>query len=338
MQYMRPSEVAYRAALMLVAICSRAFNASGQLILCLHSVTAQTAGNSPVTSLSVTDRFLEELIQNCARKAVPIVSLHEALQRWQRHDRSPCLVLTFDDGYRDLYVNGFPVFKRHSVPFTVFVTTGIVDGITPMWWHALELAIKRTERFNLLSGPVTASGQRAKNSIFEILSKDFRAASVDERRHLIQELAARNDTLYLDDAYDSGLNWNMIKTMRDSGLAEIGAHSVSHSVFADMDRRELKLEISKSRDRLIEMTGITPRYFAYPFGQNHEVGDDAPGIVESCRFDAAFSTNQSLLSTQPVSDRYSIPRLVLSKKGEDVMVLQAYMSGWPQKIRQRLAT
>ncbi|WP_267361664.1 MULTISPECIES: polysaccharide deacetylase family protein [unclassified Methylobacterium] len=337
MQYVRSSERAYRAALMVVAICSRALHVRGQLILCLHSVTAQMAGDSLATSLSVTDQFLEDLIQDCARKAVPIVSLREALERWQRHDRSPFLVITFDDGYRDLYVNGFPVFKRHSVPFTVFVTTGIADRLTPMWWHALELAVKRTERFNLLDGPVTVVDQKEKNSVIAMLSKHFLTASSDRRRHLIQELAARNKTLNLDDAYGSGLDWNMIKIMHDSGLAEIGAHSVSHSVFANLDCSSLEWEISKSRDRLIEMTGIKPRYFAYPFGQNHEVGKDAHGWVESCGFEAAFSTNQSLLCNHSVTDRYCIPRLVLSKKGQDVTVVQAYMSGWPQMIRQRLA-
>jgi|GEM_PF-4266152 len=37
------------------------------------------------------------------------------------------VVLTFDDGYRDVFEHAWPVLREAGVPFTVFLTTGFVD-------------------------------------------------------------------------------------------------------------------------------------------------------------------------------------------------------------------
>jgi len=37
-----------------------------------------------------------------------------------------CVLLTFDDGFRDVYTDVFPVLEQEGVPFTVFVTSGFV--------------------------------------------------------------------------------------------------------------------------------------------------------------------------------------------------------------------
>ena len=36
------------------------------------------------------------------------------------------VILTFDDGFRDVYENALPLLQKHSIPFTVFLTTDFV--------------------------------------------------------------------------------------------------------------------------------------------------------------------------------------------------------------------
>ncbi|MDP8235178.1 MAG: polysaccharide deacetylase family protein [Candidatus Erginobacter occultus] len=45
-----------------------------------------------------------------------------------RERREPAVVLTFDDGYRDFYDNVFPILRRRSLPATVFVVPGFIEG------------------------------------------------------------------------------------------------------------------------------------------------------------------------------------------------------------------
>jgi|GEM_PF-90729 len=42
-----------------------------------------------------------------------------------------CVVLTFDDGYRDFYTNAFPVLRGYGFTATVFLPTAYIDGKRP---------------------------------------------------------------------------------------------------------------------------------------------------------------------------------------------------------------
>lgn len=62
-----------------------------------------------------------------------VVSLDAALDRLDAGDRRPSVVLTFDDGFRDVSDNAWPLLRDRGVPFTVYLATGYVGGI--MHWE-----------------------------------------------------------------------------------------------------------------------------------------------------------------------------------------------------------
>ena len=51
------------------------------------------------------------------------------------------IAVTLDDGYRDNAEHALPVFRRHGVPFTIFVCPGFCDRTSELWWEALERII-----------------------------------------------------------------------------------------------------------------------------------------------------------------------------------------------------
>lgn len=76
-----------------------------------------------------------------------VVPLDEALARADEPDSNRLFVLTFDDGYRDVYQNAFPLLATAGVPFLVYVTTEPVEtqvatvpggGAEPLTWTQLE--------------------------------------------------------------------------------------------------------------------------------------------------------------------------------------------------------
>lgn len=61
-----------------------------------------------------------------------VVSLDEALDRLDRGDLTPGVVLTFDDGFEDVYQNAWPLLRERRLPFTVYLASGYV-GETMVW-------------------------------------------------------------------------------------------------------------------------------------------------------------------------------------------------------------
>lgn len=95
--------------------------AAGVTILTYHRV----GGGSP-DELDVDATVFEDQVDLLG--GVDVVSLDEAARRLETGDRTPCVVLTFDDGFADVYDNAWPVLRERRMPFTLFLATRYVGG------------------------------------------------------------------------------------------------------------------------------------------------------------------------------------------------------------------
>lgn len=62
-----------------------------------------------------------------------VVSLDAALDALEVGDDGPRIVLTFDDGFVDVYDRAWPLLRERSLPFTVYVATAYADDV--MTWE-----------------------------------------------------------------------------------------------------------------------------------------------------------------------------------------------------------
>jgi peptidoglycan/xylan/chitin deacetylase (PgdA/CDA1 family) len=95
-------------------------------ILMYHAVADSP---SPATRrLSVTPRALDEqltYLKEHGYTGMTFGALADAFATGKALPQRP-VVLTFDDGYADFADEAWPIFQRHAVPATVFVTSGWV--------------------------------------------------------------------------------------------------------------------------------------------------------------------------------------------------------------------
>jgi peptidoglycan/xylan/chitin deacetylase (PgdA/CDA1 family) len=61
-----------------------------------------------------------------------VVALDRAMDRLDADDQRPSVVLTFDDGFRDVYENAWPLLRQRRLPFTLYLATAYLGG-TMRW-------------------------------------------------------------------------------------------------------------------------------------------------------------------------------------------------------------
>lgn len=93
------------------------------VVLCYHSIHPSNGFASATPALF--ERHLDWLEEHCT--LVPYASIPDRIAA-PRDDR-PVVAVTFDDGYEDNHTYALPLLLARGVPATVFVTTGLIDGV-----------------------------------------------------------------------------------------------------------------------------------------------------------------------------------------------------------------
>ncbi len=95
--------------------------AAGTSVLIYHRVGGGTPDERDLALAS----FSEQLdLLDPAR----VVSLDDALDELAAGDDSGKVVLTFDDGFADVYTTAFPLLKERGLPFMLYLATAYVGG------------------------------------------------------------------------------------------------------------------------------------------------------------------------------------------------------------------
>lgn len=89
-------------------------------ILQYHHVSASTP-----RSTSLSPEEFRGHMEYLAEAGFQVLDLSQALKDIQEGVELPekAVAITFDDAYRNIYQNGFPIMKEHGFPFTVFINT-----------------------------------------------------------------------------------------------------------------------------------------------------------------------------------------------------------------------
>lgn len=310
--------VLYKTVLGGIGAAARVSGALRPSIFCFHSVRP-SGGQGFRSQLSVDDAFIEGLIRSLRKLSIPILPLGEAVRRVRAADLRPFVVLTFDDGYIDNYTTLYPVMKRWHVPFTIFVTTGLVDGTTAMWWDALER--------------LAGKGAGGADATWDLAAR-FKSGTLSERADLLAALIRAHPKQAVGLPPRASLSWQMLGEMAQSGLLTVGAHSMSHPMLAHLDPQEIGAEFSGSRSRLEEMLDTPVRFMAYPYGQDWEIGPHAAAAAAAAGYEAAFTTHARTLAADDADRVFLLPRVLLSSKAVHPDIALAYMSGVPARLNR----
>lgn len=106
--------------------------------------------------------------------------------------------------------------------------------------------------------------------------------------------------------YKDFIDWEGLKMLSDEGI-EIGNHSETHPYFLNLPEasryRTFRKELINSQQVIQARLGITPKVFAYPYG---EYDNKMKTIVREVGFTAAVAQNSGVIHSS--TDPYRMPR------------------------------
>jgi peptidoglycan/xylan/chitin deacetylase (PgdA/CDA1 family) len=229
------------------------------------------------------------------------------------------VVVTFDDGYRNVLTAALPLLRKYSIPATLFVVT---HGDRRMWEDDVEVAVSSTAVESVrCNGTVyrLQSLEDKRRSLAEILPALQRLGPARERPlgSLVEALGAPHFSK--DDDRDL-LAWEELDAWRREGM-EIGSHADRHGPLTERPMAEVRAGLIKSFEMLTNRYGAARYALAYPYGAR----DDA---ISAAARDAGFCCG--LIGQPgfngPGMDLFGLKRFFLGAD-DDALRLRASLSG-----------
>jgi peptidoglycan/xylan/chitin deacetylase (PgdA/CDA1 family) len=126
-----------------------------------------------------------------------------------------------------------------------------------------------------------------------------------ERERALEQLR-RGATPYGDRRQHRCLTEDELRELAEGELVEIGAHTLTHPVLADLAPDQQQHEIGGSKRRLEALTGKKISSFAYPYGKKNHYTQHTVATVQANGFACACSNFGGLVTRS--SNRFTLPR------------------------------
>ena len=311
-------------------------------ILTLHHVRpARTITQfSPNRILDITPEFLEEAIHRIRELGYETVTLDQVRRRLNERDFTSRFVsFTLDDGYLDNHAYAAPIFERLRVPFTVYVTTGMPQGTSVLWWEHLEEIIENNDEIDLTVGDerfrLTTRSTRDKYRAFEAVYWTLRNAPHPVQQSAIEEMLFRYGIEPAALCRRSAMSWRELRELAGSNRATIGVHTANHYALSKLSPEQARLEAEDSRRMLAEQLAVQPSHFCYPYGDHGSAGRREFELMASLGFDTATTTRKGVLFPEHRDHLHALPRISLNGDYQRSRYVDMFLSGAPFALKNR---
>ncbi len=222
-------------------------------VLCYHRILERGADfpfDEDLVSASPAqfDRELAFIARHW--RVIDFRTLRDHLAREGRFpDRA--LIITFDDGYLDNYEVAYPLLRKYGFPAVMFVTAGHMGEQKLFWWDRLACAAKTAaKRAVTIEEPIRFSidldSFPSRQDAARHLIHTAKTLSEDAKELFIKRLAAAFEAQFVVSDTGMTMGWDHLRDMAAGGI-EIGAHSISHPIFSNIDADLLAREVSQSK-------------------------------------------------------------------------------------------
>lgn len=224
--------------------------------------------------------------------------------RIPRRERFACL--TFDDGWQDNFHYALPILKARRAPASIYLAAGFTGTDKQFWWQTLGDAfaegLRHPDKETLLRAQVTALQPDAPvfANVDAFLTFIY-TLSAQQREALAAAVAPLSES-----STCTGLNWEQVKHMSESGLFRFGVQSYSHLPLPLQNEADAHTDIQRSREIVLQHPEARfNQLFCYPHGAYNEA---TMAMVAAAGFTGALS-NFACYASRHARERFRLPRL-----------------------------
>ncbi len=265
-------------------------------------------------------------------KQVEYIKEHYVLLRseegWERAEGKPAAIITFDDGYEDMYSNMLPILEKHNVPATVFVCTSNLDTENEFWWDELERVVfsSKRSRYEIdIDGEIHIidSGTNLEETCYK-LHPYLKKMDYRQRQELLKTWTNESGKP-IRRSYCRSMTKEQLLELSQSPFITIGGHTVTHSCLANETKEQQEWEIIESKSKIEEIIGKEIEVFSYPFGQKDDFTSETIRIAESVGYKKIFAAYSGIAKNH--FDNGYIPRINIGQEtdfDESIRLLRKY--------------
>ena len=241
---------------------------------------------------------------------------------------NPVLV-TFDDGYGDIYDAALPVMKKLGIPGLVFVTANCIGKNESIWPNRLYYYFDQTKIQSCIV-PDFLQVQAGKSIGLESNHQRHRAALLclnglkllpsKERKESMGKLALALDIDPSIDPWDKlpMLNWDQLRSLNKQGIS-VGSHGLSHEIMTRLTPEELISEVQGSKEMIERKLDSSVTGFAYPNGGRMDHDSKTARALKEAGYRYAMTFQPGVYSNK--ADPFQIPRWAFYDRGISAFAL-----------------
>ena len=330
---MKRSGVTLVRALGLVALARR-LQRSRAVILTYHGVLNGSTQYDFLNHNFVQAGIFEQQLRHICTYYHPI-ALRDLVACYEHGATPPpgALAVTFDDGFANNYTVAYPLLRRYGIPFSVFLTTGLIDRPGAQLWtervkRAIYLHRGHAVVLHLLGKDVPCSlrSPQARAAAARTVLLTLKSLPVEQRNAEIEaiERACGRAEMGPDERERCDfLSWTQIRDMASAGV-EFGSHTVQHPILSTLDVATLQSEIVESKRQIEESLGRPCYAFAYPNGSAADYGEREMRALRAAGYRCALSLRRGVNGKDP--DLFQLDRINISRR-LDLLMFEAEVAG-----------
>ncbi|AGC45977.1 polysaccharide deacetylase [Myxococcus stipitatus DSM 14675] len=246
------------------------------LIVSYHRVVSDFTGElqRSIPGLLISQETFRRHIEEASAAGFDLVSIGDAVDvmAGRRVAKKDLCVITFDDGYRDIYRYAYPILKQLGVPAITYLPTAFIGTNRRFNHDRLFHLLRRTQERNFqpvyatlpdaslsLLGPILSGQKTVSAALDDFIGEHPTRVLTAIIDGLEQQLGGGQD---LVPEQGDIMNWDEVRRMARDGF-EFGAHTLGHTVLTLEPQAVVEQEILESKRTIEAEVGIQVRDFAY---------------------------------------------------------------------------